>query len=254
MWDFSGSKVMITGAGGGIGRVVVDLFTAAGADVTAIDRDGKLLEPLNCAEKLVFELEDGLKISAVLADHVARNGAPDIVVSNAGYTRAETLDDLNETAFLREIDINLTGSYRVINAVLPAMRAAGRGSIVAVASVNGLAHFGNPAYSAAKAGLIAFIRSIAVELGRDGIRANAVCPGSVMTPAWDHRFARDPAIREKLLGLYPLGRLVTPKEVAQTIAFLASPFASGITGTALAVDAGLTAGQLPFIREILEGQ
>jgi NAD(P)-dependent dehydrogenase (short-subunit alcohol dehydrogenase family) len=122
---------------------------------------------------------------------------------------------------------------------------------VFVSSVNALDRFGNPAYAAAKAGILAFSRAIAVECGRDGIRSNAVCPGSVRTPAWDHRIARDPTIPQRLAALYPLGRIVTPAEVAAAVLFLASPAASGITGTTLAVDAGLTAGHLPFIRDIL---
>ena len=113
------------------------------------------------------------------------------------------------------------------------MRRAGGGAFVYVASVNALAHFGNPAYSAAKAGLLALMRAVAVEEGRHGVRANAVCPGSIRTPAWDHRLARDPGVVERVGRLYPLGRLVEPREVAEAVTFLASDAASGVTGAAL---------------------
>ena len=122
------------------------------------------------------------------------------------------------------------------------MRARGSGSFVFIASVNGLAHFGNPAYSAAKAGLIAYARALATEGGRSGIRSNAICPGTVRTPAWARRIARSPGILDRIGRLYPLGRIVEPAEVAEA--------ASAITGVALPVDAGLMAGNLPFIDEI----
>ncbi len=131
------------------------------------------------------------------------------------------------------------------------MSKRGSGNIVFISSVNALGHYGNPAYSAAKAGLISYMKALAVERGRFGIRANAVCPGSVRTPAWDHRLQREPELLAKVLPHYPLGRMVTPDEVAQAAVFLSSSAASGITGATLNVDAGLTAGNLPFINDVL---
>jgi NAD(P)-dependent dehydrogenase (short-subunit alcohol dehydrogenase family) len=130
------------------------------------------------------------------------------------------------------------------------MQSRGRGVFVFISSVNALAHFGNPAYSAAKAGLVAYARAIATEYGQHGIRANTLCPGSVRTAAWDHRLARDPGVLARVSRLYPLGRIVEPIEVANAAVFLASPLSSGITGVTLPVDAGLTAGNLPFIEQI----
>ena len=95
------------------------------------------------------------------------------------------------------------------------MAARGAGSVVFIASVNGLAHYGNAAYAAAKAGLIAYAKALAVERGRRGVRVNVVCPGSVRTQAWDHRFAQNPDLAERLLPHYPLGRLVEAAEVAR---------------------------------------
>lgn len=254
MFDFSGAHVVITGASGGIGRALVALFGQADANISAVDRDVAPLDHPAVRDQLQVDLTDAAALRAAMAGLVARRGAPDIVISNAGYTRAETLDDLDDLAFEWEVAVNLTGAYRVIDALLPGMKAQGGGAIIAVASVNALSHYGNPAYAAAKAGLLAYVRALAVELGRDGIRANAVCPGSVMTPAWEHRFERDPTLHGKLMEHYPLGRLVTADEVARSVAFLASPLASGITGVALAVDGGLAAGNLRFVRHVIGGE
>src|SRR5690606_2706479 len=122
--------------------------------------------------------------------------------------RAESFAGLDAETWAREVDINLNGSYNIVAPVVEAMAGVGGGSVVFVSSVNALAHYGNPAYAAAKAGLIAYARGLAVERGRDGIRANVVAPGSVRTPAWDHRLEKDPNLLAKVLPHYPLGRLV----------------------------------------------
>jgi NAD(P)-dependent dehydrogenase (short-subunit alcohol dehydrogenase family) len=253
MWGLEQKHVLITGAGGGIGRALVAAFRGAGARVTACDRDPALLDALEGVEKLAFELTDAIATSRAVALAIERQGAIDALVGNAGFTRAETLNDVDSAVWESEIAINLTGTYNIATPVLAGMKARKAGAMVFVSSVNALAHFGNPAYSAAKAGILAYARAIAVEHGRDGLRANCVCPGSVRTPAWDHRLATDPTLLDKVIPHYPLGRLVTPEEVANAVLFLASPLSAGITGTELPVDAGLTAGNLRFTREVLGG-
>lgn len=245
--------VIITGAGGGIGRALVAGCRASGARVTACDRDAALLDRLEGVAAECFDLTDAAAARRGIEAAIARNGAPDVLIGNAGFTRAETMAAVDAAAWQREIAINLDGTYNVTAPVLPHMQRAGGGAIVLVASVNALAHYGNPAYAAAKAGMLAYARAIAVELGRDGIRANCVCPGSVRTPAWDHRLEADPGLLTEVAQHYPLGRLVTPEEVANAVLFLASPLAAGITGIALPVDAGLTAGNLRFVRDIIGG-
>ena len=182
---------------------------------------------------------------------IVSGGAPAAVVSNAGWTRAETLADVTPEALSHELELNYRSAAALSLALLPSMRGRPDGAaFVFISSVNALSHFGNPAYAAAKAGLLAWMRAIATEEGANGVRANAVVPGSIRTAAWDHRLESDPEIIDKVSRLYPLGRLVEPVEVARAAAFLASPLASGITGAALPVDAGLTAGNLQFIKQI----
>ncbi len=135
-------------------------------------------------------------------------------------------------------------------AVLPGMQDRGRGTIVSVSSVNGLTTLGHPGYSAAKAGLISFTKSLAVEYGRYGIRANVICPGTVRTPVWNDRIRRKPEIFEELVKWYPLRRVVDPADLAKAAAFLASDDASAITGVVLPVDCGLMAGNIVMSSEL----
>jgi NAD(P)-dependent dehydrogenase (short-subunit alcohol dehydrogenase family) len=246
-----GRRVLITGAGGGIGHALIPVFRAAGASVIGADRDASLLEGLDLLDRLVFDVTDGDAAAAAIARLEAAGGAPNILISNAGFTRAELLGDVDRANWEREIAINLTGAYHVAAPVVESMARHGGGALVFIASVNAVAHYGNPAYAAAKAGLVAYAKAIAVERGGAGVRANVICPGSVRTPAWDHRLAKAPDLLNRVAPHYPLGRLVTPEEVANAALFLASDAASGVTGAVLTVDAGLTAGNLRFVTDVL---
>lgn len=257
MIDFHGQRIVVTGAGGGIGRAMVETLAGFGATVVACDIDGTDLSFAGIAESHRFDLLDDTAVEAA-AGAICGNGVPAAVISNAGWTRAETLSDVTPEALSHELDLNLRSAARLSQAFLPAMRNRkedGRNrendsAFVFISSINALSHYGNPAYAAAKAGLIAWMRAIATEEGRNGIRANAITPGSVRTAAWDHRIERDPDILGRVRKLYPLGRMVEPVEVARAAAFLASPLASGITGTVLPVDAGISAGNLPFLEQL----
>ncbi|WP_062113104.1 SDR family oxidoreductase [Aureimonas sp. AU40] len=253
MSDSSSPLVVITGACGGIGAALVERFGRSGARLVLCDLDPAALERVThpaVALRLGFDLADPAACRAATARIERDVGVPDIFVSNAGWTRAETLATTDDEAWRHELAVNLTGTRDLATPLLGAMRARGSGAFVFVSSVNALGHYGNPAYSAAKAGLLAYMRAIAVEAGPDGVRANAVCPGSVRTPAWDHRFAEKPDLLGRIAPLYPLRRMVTPQEVAEAVFFLASPLSSGITGVALPVDAGLGAGNPTFVEAI----
>jgi NAD(P)-dependent dehydrogenase (short-subunit alcohol dehydrogenase family) len=249
--EFAGKNVLVTGAGGGLGGAIVALFADNGATITACDQSLDAMNSLNVADKRVFNLHDQEQVETSAQAIVDAGKTPDILINNAGWTRAETLSSLDLKKIETEISINLIGVMNFTTVLVNAMAKRGHGSIVFVSSVNALLHYGNPAYAAAKAGIVAYARSIAVEYGKHHIRANAVCPGSIRTPAWDHRISRDPTIPSKLARIYPLGRIVENTEVAEAVMFLASHRASGITGVSLAVDAGLTAGNKPFIDDIL---
>jgi NAD(P)-dependent dehydrogenase (short-subunit alcohol dehydrogenase family) len=247
-----GKTVLVTGAGGGIGRVLVETFAAAGATVIAADREP--IEGLTTARTLVFNQADAAATRQAMLADIAAHGGPDVVVANAGFTRAEHLGHLDDAVWASEMAINLNGAYALVDPVTRAMAERGSGNVVFISSVNAFQHFGNPAYSAAKAGLVAYAKAIAVEHGHRGVRANVVAPGSVRTPAWDHRLAGDPHLLDKVLPHYPLGRMVSPEEVANAVLFLASDAASGITGVTIPVDAGLLAGNLRFVDEVLRAQ
>lgn len=249
-----GKTVLITGAGGGIGRSLVAVFHEAGANVVGADREAGLLDGLPLVRKVLFDQADMAGTRASVSADMAAHGVYDAVVANVGFTRAEHFGMVDDAVWAAELNINLNGAYALTDPIIAAMAQKGRGALVFISSVNAMGHYGNPAYSAAKAGLVAYSKAIAVERGGEGVRSNVVAPGSVRTPAWDHRLAADATLLDNVLPHYPLGRMVTPVEVANAALFLCSDAASGITGTLLPVDAGLTAGNLRFVDEVLRGK
>lgn len=252
MMDLGGKLAVITGAGGGIGGALMQAFAEAGARVIACDRV-PLAQQQGMAGQVTFDLADNAASRAAAETILREHGTPDILINNAGWTRTELLQDVTPQAIELELQLNLTGIMNFTQGLVPAMQARGQGSVVFVSSVNAFVHYGNPVYSAAKAGIEAYAKALAVELGGHGIRANCVRPGSTRTHAWDHRLESNPGLVPKVSALYPLGRMVLPREVAQAVLFLASPLASGITGAVMPVDAGASAGNLPFINTVLRG-
>jgi meso-butanediol dehydrogenase/(S,S)-butanediol dehydrogenase/diacetyl reductase len=174
-----------------------------------------------------------------------------VLVNNTLSATGDNLVTIDEASWRRDLDGTLTSAYLCMRAVLPGMVERGGGSIVSVASVNGLGYYGNEAYSAAKAGLINLSGSVAARYGRYGVRSNAVAPGTIRTAAWDERLAREPDLLERLARWYPLGRVGTPDEVASAVLFLASDDASFTSGAVLTVDGGLTSGQVRMADELL---
>ena len=144
-----GRRVLITGAGGGIGGALVERFAAARADVIGADRELGAMAHLNLSDRLSFDVADLPGTSRAISAYIAAKGAPDVVVSNAGFTRAELLEQLDLESWEKELAINLSGAYALVDPIVSAMAERGAGSIVFISSVNGLIHVGNPAYSAA---------------------------------------------------------------------------------------------------------
>ena len=251
--SFEGRTVAITGAAGGIGQWLCRFFGEQGATIAALDRNASVNGLVDLLGK------DGITVLPAVADVASADavklafggfGDVDVLINNAGVSRHPTLAVTDPAAWAEDIAANLNGAHACAHAVLPRMVERRSGSIVNVGSVNGLSALGDPAYSAAKAGMIALTRALAMEYGRYGIRANCVLPGTVRTPIWDQRKAKDPNVLKQLERWYPLGRIVEPDEVARVIAFLASDAASAVTGVALPVDCGLTAGNIVMAREL----
>lgn len=251
--SFAGKLVAITGAAGGIGQSLCRFFAAEGAAIAALDK----IEAVNAfAEELkatgvsvtpcVTDISDKKQV----AETFARLGIVDVLINNAGFSAHPTFAKTDPEGWDHDITGNLNGAYYCAHAVIPGMKESGGGSIIAIGSVNGLMGFGDPAYSASKAGLISLTKSLAMEYGRFNIRSNIVLPGTVRTPLWDLKAGKDDTTFERLRKWYPLGRIVEPIDVARAVGFLASDAAAAITGTSLVVDCGLTAGNIVMTREL----
>jgi NAD(P)-dependent dehydrogenase (short-subunit alcohol dehydrogenase family) len=254
---FEGRVVAITGAAGGIGRSLCRLFIDEGAKVAAIDKKASvenLAAELNAAagtfSHVVADISEPDEVARAFASLTGALGPVDILVNNAGGSDHSAFARTDPAGWQSEINRNLNAAYYCAHAVIPGMVAKQAGVIVGIGSVNGLSALGDPAYSAAKAAMISLTRSLAQEYGRFGIRANIVLPGTVRTPLWDRRAAKDPKVLETLKRWYPLGRIVEPVDVARAVGFLASDAASAITGVALPVDCGLTSGNVVMSREL----
>lgn len=248
MSEFEGRVAFITGGASGLGRAAAQQLVAAGASVVIADVQH------DAARALVVELggrvvsspcdvRDEHAIEHAIAMTVDHFGRLDIAINAAGIGGPEVRTaEYDPAEWERVIDINLNGVWRCMRHQIPAMLASGGGAIVNIASVAGLIGFPrHPAYAASKHGVVGLTKTAALEYGRKGIRINALCPGFTLTPMVQHMIdAGLPA--ETLAARVPLGRLGTAEEVAATVLYLCSSASAFMSGHALAIDGGLTAG------------
>ncbi|WP_299034728.1 3-oxoacyl-ACP reductase FabG [uncultured Pseudokineococcus sp.] len=243
---------VVTGGGRGIGAAIGARLAAGGAAVALLDLDGERAEATAADLRSTGARALGLAVDVTDADAVARGvqrvvdelGGVDVAVNNAGVTRDNLLFKMSEQDWDVVMAVHLRGAFLVSRAVQAPMVAQGRGRIISLSSVSALGSRGQANYSAAKMGLQGFTRTLAVELGRFGVTANAVAPGFVqsdMTDATARRLGMTPeAYREAVAERTPAGRIGQPEDIAEAVAFLASDEASFVTGQTLYVDGGQT--------------
>jgi 2-keto-3-deoxy-L-fuconate dehydrogenase len=238
MAELSGLAAIVTGGGSGIGLAAARLLAARGARVAVLD-----LKPTDEFLGLSTDVADDASVRAAVAAAAAGLGGIDILVNNAGIGAAGTVADNSDDEWHRVYDVNVVGMVRVTRAALPHLRASAHAAIVNTCSIAATAGLPQRAlYSATKGAVLALTLAMAADHLPEGIRVNCVNPGTADTP-WVGRLldaAGDPAAeRAALEARQPMGRLVTADEVAAGIAYLASPLAASVTGTALAVDGGM---------------
>lgn len=248
-----GKVAIVTGAARGVGAAIATLFAREGAAVVAVD---VLHEPL---EGVVAAIRrGGHRATALVADvskakenvhavvcAVAEYGGLDAFVANAAIQKFGKLADTPGETWDQVHNVNLKGAYLGCQAAIPEMVKRGGGSLIFTASVLGIVGDGDlAAYGAAKGGLRAMCRSVAVAYGPQQIRCNTLCPGDVRTDLFEDYIRRVPdpqAELNRLTGFYPLGRIASPEDVARAAVFLASDDSAYVTGTDLIVDGGLLA-------------
>ncbi len=245
MADLSNKTAFVTAAGQGIGRAVATAYAEAGASVIATDINAEALAEVSAAHPTITTAVLDVTDAAAIAAIAASVGACDIIFNCAGYVHDGTILQCDEDDWARSFAINITPMYRIIRAFLPAMLANGGGSIINVASVAGSIS-GVPnrfVYGVTKAGVIGLTKSIAADYVAQGIRCNAICPGTVATPSLDDRinsFADPVAARRSFIERQPMGRLGKPDEIAALAVYLASDGAGFTTGVAHVIDGGFT--------------
>jgi NAD(P)-dependent dehydrogenase (short-subunit alcohol dehydrogenase family) len=246
MPTYDGMRALVTGGGSGIGAATARLLHEGGAQVACLDLDPSGA-PEGCQRVLGDVSDPGVSLAVEQA--VADLGGLDVLVNNAGVGAAGTVEDSDDDEFRRLHEVNVLGTVRVTRAALPALRDSSSAVVVNTCSV--AAQVGLPrraAYSASKGAVLSLTLAMAADHLADGVRVCAVAPGTADTP-WVQRLldaADDPAAeRAALEARQPIGRLVSPEEVAETICFLASPRSGSATGTVVTVDGGLSYLRLP---------
>jgi NAD(P)-dependent dehydrogenase (short-subunit alcohol dehydrogenase family) len=251
MAALAGRHALVTGGSRGIGRAVAAALTEAGATVTVLGRDHAVLTEAvaqeHAAAYVVADVTDAAAVGAGIARATAQHGPVDVLITNAGGAESAPFAKADPKQFRRMFELNVMGSVHAIRAVLDGMVERRFGRIVAVASTAGLRGYAYvSAYCAAKHAVVGLVRALALETATTGVTVNAVCPGYTDTDMVRENAARIAAktgrpAEEAVAAMVrnnPLGRLITPDEVAEAVLFLCSPTAGSITGTTLTVAGG----------------
>jgi len=257
---FEGKVAIVTGGASGIGAAVLRRLADEGARVICADIDDGRGEQLTkeivraggTARHAHCDVGELADLESVVAYAGAEFGGLDIMMNNAVYSGGGWVAQIDPLEWEKSLRVMLTGVFYGCRAALPALLARGGGNIVNTASIEAFAGeiLASP-YTTAKAGVVNFTRNVAIEYGRKGIRANAICPGIVETPLYEKMQMFSRRSRPELEKLHAIGRLIRPEEIASVVAFLCSDDASAVTGHAMVIDGGLTAflnlsGHEPF--------
>ena len=248
----AGKAALITGAGSGIGAETARLFASEGASVAVNDvvaeRAEKVASGIRSeggqALAVPADVSNAVQVEEMFRAVETAFGRLNVLVNNAFFSGGDgTITELREEAWDRAIDVCLKGPFLCTRRAVPLMKAQGGGSIVSLSSVNALFGIAETAYTAAKGGLIAMMRLVAAEYGEWNIRSNIICPGTIGTEFCLNYWQKFPTGWAKLMEMYPLGRIGTPREVASYALFLASDESSFVTGSVQVIDGGLLAGR-----------
>jgi NAD(P)-dependent dehydrogenase (short-subunit alcohol dehydrogenase family) len=259
MTRLDGKVAFITGAGSGIGFATALRFAREGAIVAGLDLtecpDWKeVADAARAATYHVADVRDAAAQNAAVAATLERHGGIEVLVTAAGIAGGGPVHLVSAEDWQRVQDVNLTGTFLSAKAVLPSMIARRRGSIVTIASVEGLEGCeGGSTYNASKGGVVLLTKNMAMDYGRLGIRVNCICPGFIDTPLFRKTVAGGlpEATRERIREQHKLGRFGRPEEIAGAVLFLASDDASFVSGVALPVDGGYTAGHSAGVAEMM---